>query len=582
MPGPLVHPGSKASISNHLARPWHTGGLASLRPIHWIIPLLALSVVLCIAPSYAQPASPPVVTIDSGTLAGAQFGAPNEVMFLGIPFAAPPTGDRRWRPPQPVQPWKGTRNASVFGPACPQAPDDIENLKSYAAETPGAAPHLNFQTSEDCLSLNVWTAAWGKPGKLPVMVWIHGGGNIFGTGQYPPFGQSLSRKGVVFVSLQYRLGALGFLAHPALTAESPHHASGNYAILDQIAALQWVRRNVAQFGGDPHNVTVFGESAGGVMVCYLMASPQAHGLFERAILESCTCRDYVSPELKTLRYYEGGSGTSEQIGLRLERDLGIAPGAGALARLRAAPADQILRAASRDPGLNFYAGGTVDGWVLPEQPAVIFAAGRQAHVPVITGSNADEGSVFRALLHPPALQNYRAWLKSHFLEQADDVFRAYPAASDATAPAAFQALHDDYLRGATVHALVRDMARAGSPAYLYYFTYTGKGTYADLGSFHGLDLAFVGGGFFRPSRWGAPDAADLNLAAVMSAYWTQFAATGDPNRAGLPPWPRFDPRTDLCLELGTNVHLRPVPHAARFALFYRSLKARLAATPKPE
>jgi len=501
-------------------------------------------------------------------------------MFLGIPFAAPPTDGRRWRPPQAVTPWSGIRSASAFGSACPQLPDDIENLKSYAAEIPAAAVYLNFQTSEDCLYLNVWTAAWGSGRPQPVMVWIHGGGNVSGTGEYPPLGPSLARKGVVLVTLQYRLGALGFLAHPALTAESPHRASGNYAILDQIAALQWVRRNISRFGGDARNVTVFGESAGAVMACYLMASPLARGLFDRAILESCTCRDYVSPELKTPRYYEGGTGTSEELGIRLAKALGVAPGTDVLAQLRAKSAGDILRATTRDPALNFYAGGTVDGWVLTEQPAITFAAGLQAHVPVIAGSNADEGSVFRGVLNPPDLRNYHAWLQSHFLERADEVFRLYPAVGDSAVPAALQALHDDYLRGATVYSVVRDVAHSGTPAYLYYFTYPGKGTYASLGSFHGLELAFIGGGFFRQNRWGKPDAADLKLAATLSAYWTQFAATGNPNRSGLPVWPRFDPNAALCMELGASIRARAVPHAARFAVFDQSLQARLRATPR--
>ena len=203
-------------------------------------------------------------------------------------------------------------------------------------------------------------------------------------------GPTLARKGVVLASINYRLGALGFLTHPALTAESSHHASGNYGILDQIAALQWVQRNIAKFGGDQANVTIFGESAGGIDVCYLMSSPLALGLFQRAILESCTCSDYISPELKIPAHYFSGVGTSEEIGLRLMRDLGIPNGPDALTRLRSKTPKELMDVSDHDLIVNFMAGGTIDGWVLPEQPATALAQGRLAKVPVIVGSNADE------------------------------------------------------------------------------------------------------------------------------------------------------------------------------------------------
>jgi para-nitrobenzyl esterase len=261
---------------------------------------LGFSLISIVAP-LSQTDAPPRVIIDAGSLEGARFGAAsNEVMFLGIPFAAAPIGERRWKPPQPAEKWSGVRKAKTFGPGCPQSSENVNFFVGLAKEISETEPYYSFRTDEDCLSLNVWSTNLGGARKQPVMVWFHFGGNTSGNGAFPPFGTSLSRKGVVYVSVNYRLGALGFLAHPALTAESPHHSSGNYAILDQIAALQWIRRNIAEFGGDPGNVTIFGESAGGVMVCYLMASPLARGLFHRAIMESCTCRDYLSPELKVM------------------------------------------------------------------------------------------------------------------------------------------------------------------------------------------------------------------------------------------------------------------------------------------
>lgn len=509
------------------------------------------------------------VATDAGVLQG--LTKDNQAVFLGIPFAAPPTGNLRWKPPQPVSHWPGVRPARTFGPACPQS--DFEGTEDRFKEIASDFPYYkNPRINEDCLSLNVWSPM--NSHKLPVMVWIHGGSNIGGVGALPPFGPKLAlpglRQAVVYVSLNYRLGALGFLAHPALTAESPQHSSGNYGILDLIAGLQWIHRNVSAFGGDPGNVTVFGESAGGVMICYLMASPLAQGLFHNAIMQSCTCRDYLSPELKRPIRYEFGRGSAEDAGLMLSPSLKV---------LRARPAADIVRASEKSILAFLYAGGTVDGWVIPEQPALTFAAGRQAKVPVLTGSNADEGTVTHV---PPTLAGYRAWLERQFDDHADDVFRAYPANSDADVRRAYLELTADYQRAQTVRSVARDTVRAGKAAYLYYFTYPPKGGYPSegLGTFHGLDLSFMGGGYFRPKRWGQPDAQDRKLVEIMTAYWTQFASTGDPNRPGLPQWPVYDPATDFALELGVNIKPISVPRAGRFTVFERILSERLALATK--
>lgn len=434
--------------------------------------------------------------------------------------------------------------------------------------------------SEDCLYLNIWTNNLGGKRKLPVMVWIHGGSNIGGTGSLPPFGPKLVEKGVVFVSFNYRLGALGFLSHPGLSDESPRRVSGNYGILDQIAALRWVQRNIATFGGDPTNVTIFGESAGATMACYLMASPLARGLFQRAVLQSCTCRDYLSPELKRPIRYETGRGTSESAGIALARAFGLNSGTGILRRLRAISAEEIVRVSEQNAEVtNFlYSGGTIDGWVLPKQPAVVFAAGEQTKIPVLLGSNADEGTVTIGAISRLTLANYRSWIVSKFDDDSDEVFRAYPAATDGEVRSAYLRLTGDYQRGHAVRSLARDVARSGQRTYLYYFSYPPKGAYAreGLGTFHGLDQSFMGGGFFRRSRWGEPDRQDLALAETMTGYWVQFAKTGDPNRSGLPRWPRYDPSKDQALEIGTAIQTIPVPHVEQFQVFDRILKARLA------
>jgi para-nitrobenzyl esterase len=531
--------------------------------------------------SFGVQAAPPRVTIDSGVVEGLLEGG--QAVFLGIPFAAPPKGELRWKAPRPVAKWQGARSASNFGPACPQSGSNYYR-EVFGELAPTHSYYTNFRIDEDCLYLNVWTKNLARTGKLPVMVWIHGGSNIGGTGSHPPFGPTLSEQEVVFVSINYRLGALGFLAHPALTAESAQHASGNYGILDQIAALQWVQRNIGRFGGDPGNVTVFGESAGGTMICYLMASPLARDLFQRAILQSSTCQGYISPELKRPVRYFLGTGSAEGAGLRLQRDLGISPGPNALHELRNKAADEILKTSESDPVfLNFlYAGGTVDGWVLRRQPAITFSRGDQMKIPVLLGSNADEGTVMLGALGDGTVASYKAFLKAQFDDHAEEVFRVYPADTDAEAPSAFLALTGDYQRGEAVLSLARNTTSAGKQAYLYYFAYPSKGAYASqgLGSFHGLDLSFVGGGYFRQSRWGDPDSDDLRLADIMSRYWTRFALTGDPNGPGLPVWPEYA-NTDLALQLGKEIKPIPVPHVDRFSVFERILGAWLAQATKP-
>lgn len=543
----------------------------------------------CVAFCSAKPqtGTQPVVTIDSGMLVGAHFGAaPAEVMFLGIPYAAPPIGGLRWKPPAPVEKWQGVRKADAYGAACPQETEPTWN--GVVTEMQTFEPYYSYHDDEDCLYLNVWTTNMPREGmsagKLPVMFWIHGGGNVHGSSQIVPMGPALARKGVIVVSTNYRLGALGFLAHPALTAESPHHASGNYGILDQIAALEWVRRNIEKFGGDPANVTIFGQSAGGADVCYVMASPLARGLFQRAILQSCTCSDYISPELKTSLHYFEGVGTSEEMGLRLMRDLGVADGPDALAKLRAKSAKELIDVSEHDLAVNFMAGGTVDGWVLTEQPAIALTQGRLAKVPVIVGSTADEAtvSVEEDLRAEPTLPNYQAYMRSEFQDDAGEFLHMYPAATDADVHDAFVHFDTDYGFGFPVHRFAWNVARSGQKTWFYYFTYAARSErYAKLGAFHGIENRFLTG-WFRPSLWGAPTEEDKKLADIMMGYWTKFAKTGDPNGLGLPPWPLYDPKTDLVLEIGHEVKLRPTPHLDRFAVFERSLNGRLASIPQQD
>ena len=474
----------------------------------------------------------------NGTLEGTHFGpAANEVAFLGVPYASPPVGDLRWKPPQPVSPWTGTRKATEFGAPCAQLPANW-------------FPYIGW--NEDCLYLNVWTTQLSATAKQPVIVYFHGGSNTAGYSQMTPLGPALSRLGVVVVSVNYRLGPMGFFAHPALTAESEHHSSGNYGLLDQLQALQWVHENILRFGGDPGRVTVMGQSAGAVDICLLMASPMAPGLFQRAIMESGDCQSVLNEDIRTPQQYNSISGTGEGSGDRLANDLGVANGPDTLQRLRSIPADKLLKIWSQDRHVHFDA--IVDGWVIPEQPAKVFAEGRQVHIPVLVGSNADEATVFG---HggPKTVDEYKKYLFGDTGKYADQELRAYPAGSDAEVPAQHLRLQSDsFAYGA--YSLAQAMARAGQKAYLYYFTYAETGKRADLGAYHGEELTFLSDSF--PSDWEhSPD--DEKLGRAMRSYWIQFAKTGNPNRRDFQEWPACGARTPQRIELGRTMSVHAVP-----------------------
>ncbi len=363
----------------------------SLRLRSWLRCAMVLALACTSVVAANTRAIVPKVTISAGTLEGLNFDA--GAAFLGVPYAAPPVGKLRWAPPQPSYPWSGTRMAVQFGPACPQ-------LRA------GWLPYPVW--SENCLYLNIWTPKLSLHANLPVIVYFHGGSNRAGYSQLTPVGPALSPLGVVIVTANYRLGPFGFFAYPALTATSPHHASGNYGILDQIQALRWVKQNIAAFGGDPNRVTVMGQSSGAYDVCLMMASPLARGLFQQTIMESGDCESTLIEDIRTPIYYNGIGGTGESNGERLAADLGVADGPGATGKLRAISPEKILKTWSGDQKIQFDA--IVDGWVIPEQPARIFAEGRQAHIPVLVGSNADEATVFGP--GPATVSDYWKYLRA--------------------------------------------------------------------------------------------------------------------------------------------------------------------------
>jgi para-nitrobenzyl esterase len=429
-----------------------------------------------------------------------------------------------------------------FGAACLQLP-----AKWF--------PYIGW--NEDCLYLNVWTTQFSASVKLPVIVYFHGGSNTAGYSQMTPLGPTLSRLGVVVVSANYRLGPMGFFAHPALTAESEHHSSGNYGLLDQSQALKWVHENISHFRGDPSRVTVMGQSAGSVDICLLMASPRAVGLFQRAIMESGDCQSVLNEDIRTPTSYNAISGTGEGVGVRLANDLGVSNGSDALRELRGIPAQDILKTWSQDRRIHFDA--IVDGWVVPDQPSKIFAEGRQVGVPVLVGSNADEATAFG---HggPKSIDEYKKYLLGDTGNYADQEFNAYPVTSDAQLPARYLQLQRDFFAYGA-YSMARAMTRVGQKSYLYYFTYAETGERAPLGAYHGEELLFLSDAF--PNGW-EHNKDEEALGHATRIYWTQFARTGDPNAPGIPRWPSYDVRPDQCFELGRTIRVHPSHRNSRF------------------
>jgi para-nitrobenzyl esterase len=498
--------------------------------------LLLLAAVGLATTTFAEAAIPTEVALDAGTIAGTT-GASSEIrVFKGIPFAAPPLGANRWRPPQPVARWSGVRPATEYAARCTQG---------GGGPNAAAAP----PTGEDCLYLNVWTTAESQLDRRPVMVWLYGGGFSGGAGSEPRYaGDGLARKGAVVVTLNYRLGALGFLAHPDLSAESQPKVSGNYGMLDALAALQWVQRNIAVFGGDPNNVTVFGESAGANLTAALVASPAAKGLFHRAIAQSGGFMGLGMARTGTLA-------RAEEVGAKALTDAGI----GSIAEARAKPAAEVF-AAIRGGGL------VVDGYLIPEDLSLTFVNGRQNAVDLLIGSNKDEGTFFQR----PGLtaEQFTSQARQRFGVLADGFLKIFPAGSDAEATssylAAFSAEASWHMR-----RFAALQAKQGNDAYVYYFTRVPP-TLPDRpsrGATHVAEIPYMFDNMAPPSPW---TDVDRRLADVMSSYWVNFARTGDPNGAGLPTWPAYhDAATGRAQVLGDAVttEAATVPAATTLAFF---------------
>jgi len=465
----------------------------------------------------AAPANAPVVRAPAGAVKGLREGDANA--FRAIPYALPPLGGRRWRAPVPMPRWRGVRAAQTMGVACMQPPM-------------AAGPYNRgaVAMSEDCLTLDVTAPANAR--NAPVMVWIHGGTLIWGSGHSKMYsGQEFAKRGVVLVSINYRLGVLGYLAHPALSKESPDGVSGNYGLLDQIQALQWVRKNIAAFGGDARNVTIFGESAGALSTEYLLASPRARGSFDRAIVQSGYL--FTMPELRGKR---GEEFPAEDIGVWLADKL-HAP---TLAALRAMDARQLVEASAATGYVPY---GTIDGNILPRQLVDTFDRGEQAPVPLIAGFNSGEIRTLRHLL-PPLPQSPQAYaedIKARYGDEAEAYLRLYPASRDAEQNGLDSTR--DAVFGWASERLVRKQAALGQPAFLYYFSHSYPSADArGMTGFHASEVPFVFGTIAAtPSFWPAiPDTeAERRLSGAMLDYWTSFARGGTPSSTAGPVWKPF-------------------------------------------
>jgi para-nitrobenzyl esterase len=484
--------------------------------------------------------APPVVRVESGELQGVvEDGVAS---FKGIPFAAPPVGDLRWRPPQPAAKWTGVRQAADFGANCMQG-------RFGPPPAPGAPPAP--VPSEDCLFLNIWGPASATPtAKLPVMVWIHGGGFMGGSGSFPmTSGVRFAGHGVVLVSLNYRLGRFGFFAFPALSRERPDETKGNYAYMDQIAALQWVKRNIAAFGGDPNNVTIFGFSAGGVSVHSLLASPMARGLFHKAIAESGGSRDSVltARPLSKDGVDPNYPVSAETIGTQFARSMGIeGTDQAALASLRALSAEQVLRGASAPAGATAPPIETtpiLDGKLITETAETAYKARRQPRIPLLLGSNSADtaGNRVKAATKEELFARFGQW--------SAQAKAAYDPDGSADLATLIARANDDFGQAEPARFAANAFAANGSPVYLYRFSYvqTAMREQMRAGAPHGGEIGYVFGTLTaRPGTTLSPE--DLAVARLAQSYWVNFARTGDPNGAGLPAWPRHDPAKDLIFE----------------------------------
>jgi para-nitrobenzyl esterase len=540
-------------------------GAFACQPILLRLLSFAILLALPLAAAIREP-----IQVEGGLVSGTPGWAWGVRQYRGIPFAAPPVGNRRWRPPQPVIPWQGVRAADQFSAAC------MQGGPGWTAEQifdPGLR-----NRSEDCLYLNVWTPAASAGERLPVLVWIHAGAGIMGSAARPLYdGAALAKKGVVVVSANYRLGVFGWFAHPELTAESEHRSSGNYGALDQLAALQWVQKNIAQFGGDPTQVTMFGQSAGCGAVNTLAASPLVKGLVRGGIAESCAvflARIMTLPE-------------AENMGAQFAKAIGKPT----LAALRAMPAQELLDASIGSSAVNNDLSAAeapltlsvpinktpaaprsaiVDGWFLPQDIYTTYSQGKQNDISLLTGNTNDEGPQGEDMgsggaAPPNTVAAYTAWVKQIFGAKADALLRLYPASTGAEAARAWHDLRRDIVFA--THRAWAQAAAGKSPVYLYRFSHVpphpegnGNNPPAPVGTLHSSEILYVFDNL-RVKDYPWTD-VDRRIADMLSSYWTNFAKTSNPNGPGLASWPAYNPKDEYLMNFGDTFKLERFNAAA--------------------
>lgn len=494
------------------------------------------------------------VKTESGIVEGLATASQGVRAFRGIPFAAPPVGALRWKAPQPVEPWKGVRKATEFGPRCMQAPIYSDMIFRDRADKP---------MSEDCLYLNVWTPAKSAKEGLAVMLWFYGGGFQAGSSSEPRYdGENFATKGIIVVGVNYRLSVFGFLSHPGLTRESPEHASGNYGLIDQIAGLRWVKKNIAAFGGDPEKVTIAGESAGSLSVSALMASPLASGLFRGAIGESGAFfgRPPAGSPIHALS-------ETEKTGAKFAESIGAKD----LAALRAKTAEELLAAAQKDPSTQFWP--IVDGYVLPKDVATTFTEGKQSHVPLLAGWNAQEASwaVVYAKEKPTA-QTFPEQMRARFNDRAAELLNLYPANNDEEARKSAIALASDLFIVYITWEWLEQQNKTGHAAvYGYVFDRTppvgpdvkvNGVSPKELGARHACEIEYVFGALkSQPNPW---EPVDFKISDAMASYWANFTKSGDPNGSGLAKWPVYEGTDPPMLHFGEEIQVAPQANRERY------------------
>lgn len=543
-----------------------------------------------------QPAPPlkkgPILQLPQGGIqAGIDRYNEDILQINGIPFAAPPEGDLRWRPPTRAQSWEGVRDGTVFGAECLQSRSGSRAFLSDLLNGLGLNPveqhfaKISLQSappppeSEDCLFLNVRTANVGSADPQPVMVWIHGGSHQAGAGSQSLYqANQLVENGVVLVTINYRLGPFGYLAHPALSADDPNGVSGNYGLLDQVAALIWVKENIAVFGGDPDNVTIFGESAGAQSVTEIMATPFSEGLFHKAILQS-GASTYNTNGLETAI---DGRMSMHEAGLDFFE--GLAPEAASAADLRAIPATDIIAHIANKTHLGDYALPTVDGFVLPRLIGDAIASGSVHNVPILAGYNGDEATLFYDSIgrptilvpdFPAPLEARLAYLEEIYgREDAEQLIALYGLDNPETVQTAETDMLGDDLFGVHMRFLAAKNVDQGAPSYLYHFTRVPPSKSQTIGAFHAAEIFFVFGSHTPLSPLSE---ADKTLTTAMGQYWTNFAKSGDPNGAELPEWPSYARETDLWMTFNPSIHVKPNVRKAKLDILERALERRIAA-----